>query len=300
MTADPTASDWNHHTVRANSIDVHYVRHAPAETAATPLVLLHGWPEFWYAWRKNIPALAETFDVIAPDLRGFGDTEKPATTPRLDDYADDLIALLDALGIERAGLVAHDVGAYVAQAATLAAPDRICGLFFFNCPYPGIGKRWVDARQVNEIWYQSFNQLDWAPELLRTSRKACRIYFRHFLTHWSGDPDAFGEDLEVWVDNFLKPGNLEGGFAWYKSTNPARLALIRYGAVERPKIGARSYFLWGEKDPILRSTWTDALADYFEDFTVETVPDAGHFVHYQKPDLTNARIRDFFSGATAV
>ncbi|MCG8563016.1 MAG: alpha/beta hydrolase [Hyphomicrobiales bacterium] len=298
MAADPASSDWNHRTVQANGIEIHYVRHGPDAPQGPPLVLLHGWPEFWFTWRKSIPVLAETFDLIAPDLRGFGDSEKPATVPRLDDYADDLLALLDALEIERAGVVAHDVGAYVAQAATLAAPERIAGLFFFNCPYPGIGKRWVAPRQVNEIWYQSFNQLDWAPELLRSSREACRIYFRNLMDHWSGETDAFADDLEAWIDNFLKPGNLEGGFAWYKSVNPARLALIRYGAVERPKIEARSFFLWGEKDPVLRSTWTDALADYFSDFTVETVPDAGHFVHYQKPELTNARIRAFFSRPT--
>lgn len=297
MTDARGLGDWNHHTARVNGVRLHYVRHGPAE--APPLLLLHGWPEFWYVWRKNIPVLAETFDVIAVDLRGFGDSETPEGTPRLDDYAADVLALLDALRIPRAGLVSHDVGAYVAQSIALTAPERVAGLFFFDCPYPGIGGRWVDARQVNEIWYQSFNQLDWAPQLLRSSREACRLFLQHFLTHWSGDEEAFADDLEVWVDTFLKPGTLEGGFAWYKSVNAARLAMIRFGAVPRAKIEAPAFFLWGEKDPILPVAWTDALGDYFADFSVETVPDAGHFVAYQRPDLANARIRDFFAGLAA-
>ncbi len=287
--------DWNHQTVNANGISIHYVRHGnPADDSRTPLVLIHGWPEFWYTWSKTIPALAETYDVIAPDLRGFGDTEKPDTLPRMTDYVRDLVGLLDALGIERAGLIAHDVGAYIAQGFAMAYPDRVSGLFFFNCPYPGIGKRWVDPTSVNEIWYQSFNQLDWAPALLRSSPEACRLYFGNLLAHWSGDPDTFTEELDIWVENFLKPGNLEGGFAWYRSLNDARLALIRDGAPRRPKIAVPTYVYWGGKDPVLRAEWTDRLDDYFTHVTVEIAEDAGHFVHYETPDAANERIDRFF------
>ena len=137
-------SEWNHQYLDANGIEIHYVRHG----AGLPLVLLHGWPEFWFGWRKNILALAEAgFDVVAPDLRGFGDTEKTALPdpPRdlLKEYVEDLRGLVDALGFERFGIVSHDVGAYVAQGFARKYPDRLSGLFFFNCPYPGIGERWV-------------------------------------------------------------------------------------------------------------------------------------------------------------
>ena len=290
---------WNHQTITANGLSIHYVRHAPQEREEIEtLVLLHGWPEFWYTWHKTIPALSQKFDVIAPDLRGFGDTEKPDAVPTMADYVGDLVGLLDALDIAQAGIVAHNVGALVTQAFALANPDRVSGLFFFNCPYPGIGKRWVDAASINEIWYQSFNQQEWASALVGSSREACRIYIGHFLSHWSGRPDVFAEDLDLWVENFLKPGNLAGGFAWYKSLNEARLAQMRDGPQPRPKIAAETRVYWGAKDPVLRAEWTAGLEDYFSNLKVEIADDAGHFVHYETPEAANARIKSFFAGLT--
>ena len=287
--------------VDANGLRVHLLEAGPGDGGGPPLVLLHGWPEFCRMWRKNIPALAAFgFRVLAPDLRGFGDTDKAlppgaaGLTPEL--LAADLAALLDALGLDRAGIVAHDVGAYAAQAFARSWPERTLGLFFFNRPYPGIGRRWAAPDSVPEIWYQSFNALlPWSAELVGSSREACRLYIGHFLRHWAADPHAFDEDLEVWVDNFMKPGNLEGGFAWYAGVRPARMALIRDGAPALPKIGTPARVLWGEEDPILRAEWTDRLPDYFADVTVSTAPGCGHFVHYENPELANAAIAAFFT-----
>ena len=104
---------WNHRRLEANGVSIHFVRHGSGH----PLVLLHGWPEFWYVWRKNILTLAESFDVVAPDLRGFGDSDKPDDPPEelRGNLVEDLRALVDFLGFERFGAVGHDVGAYVAQ-----------------------------------------------------------------------------------------------------------------------------------------------------------------------------------------
>ena len=82
-------------------------------------------------------------------------------------------------------LVSHDVGAYVAQAFARAHPNRLIGLFFFDCPYAGIGRRWAEPDHLKEIWYQTFNQQPWAAELVGSSRQACEVYFRHFLRHWA-------------------------------------------------------------------------------------------------------------------
>ena len=127
---------WNHRNVDANGIGVHYVRHG----SGSPLVMLHGWPEFWYTWRKNILVLAEDFDVVAPDLRGFGDTDKlglPDPPKKLlDDLVEDLRALADALGFERVGVVSHDVGAYVAQGFARKYPERFSGLTLPTVRFP--------------------------------------------------------------------------------------------------------------------------------------------------------------------
>jgi pimeloyl-ACP methyl ester carboxylesterase len=290
---------WNHQYLDVNDIEIHYVRHG----AGSPLILLHGWPEFCLVWRKNIMPLAESFDVVAPDLRGFGDTEKtalPDPPSRLvEDYAEDLRGLADALGFEEFGIVSHDVGAYVAQAFARKYPDRLLGLFFFNCPYPGIGERWVESNQVNEIWYQSFNQQPWAASLVGENRKTCELYIGHFLDHWAHEPGLFDEDLDLWVDNFMKPGNLQGGFNWYISTNEGRIKQIRDGAPDLPKIETPTRVLWGVSDRVLKVEWADRLGDYFADYSFAPAEEAGHFVHYERPDLTNCEIANFFSRLTA-
>jgi pimeloyl-ACP methyl ester carboxylesterase len=187
----------------------------------------------------------------------------------------------------------------VAQAFARKYPDRLSGLFFFNCPYPGIGERWVESNQVNEIWYQSFNQQPWAASLVGENRKTCELYIGHFLDHWAHEPGLFDEDLDLWVDNFMKPGNLQGGFNWYISTNEGRIKQIRDGAPDLPKIETPTRVLWGVSDRVLKVEWADRLGDYFADYSFAPAEEAGHFVHYERPDLTNCEIANFFSRLTA-
>ena len=136
---------WNHQHRRCqrhrHSLRPPRERFPAGAAARVARVLVH--------WRKNIPVLAGEFDVVAPDLRGFGDTDKPGLPdpPKdlLGNFVEDLRALADALGFERFGVVSHDVGAYVAQGFARKYPERLSGLFFFDCPYPGIGRRWAIA-----------------------------------------------------------------------------------------------------------------------------------------------------------
>lgn len=286
---------WNHQYSEVNGIRFHYVRHG----AGSPLVLLHGWPEFWYAYRKNILPLAEHFDVIVPDLRGFGDTGKPdlpdPPSRLLDDMVEDVKGIIDTLEIESFGLVSHNVWSFVAQAFARKYPERLQRLFFFNCVYPGIGKRWLEPESVKEIWYQSFNQQPWAVSFVGRDRETCKIYFRHFLDHWACRPGLFEGDLETWVDNFMKPGNLQGGFNWYIGINEARTEVMRNGPPPLPKIEVPAHFFWGEEDPLIRIEWADRLSDYFTDYSFAAAPGAGHFVHYETPGAANREIVRFFS-----
>lgn len=284
-----------HHLASVNGIDIHYVRRG----SGVPLVLLHGWPEFWLVWRKIIGPLSHTIDVVAPDLRGFGQSSKPdlpaAEAYRVEDHVTDLLGLVDRLGFERFGLVSHDVGAFVAQAFVRTHPGRVAGLFFFDCPYPGIGRRWADPEHLREIWYQSFHQLPLAADLVGSSRAATERYFRHFLAHWAHDPSAFDdEDVAAWVDNFSAPGNLQGGFNWYAAAHPARLELMRHGAPDLPPIEVPTRVRWGASDPILKIEWADRLGDYFSDCDFAPVEAAGHFVAWERPDLAVAEITAFF------
>lgn len=281
--------------VEANGARFHYAEMGDGEA---PLVLLHGWPEFWLTWYRNLPVLAERHRVLAVDIRGFGESRSldcPADAPLMPQViAEDLAAVLTALGIERAGFVSHDVGANAMQAFARTWPERVAGLFFFNCPHPGIGRRWADAESIPEIWYQTFNQLDLAPRLVGYNRDTCALYFRWILAHWSHDPDCFAEDADLWVENFMAPGALEGGFAWYKGVDSARRALMRDGPLELPRIEAPTRVLWGASDPVLKPEWVDSLPDTFADLQAEVLPEAGHFVHYERPDVANREMLRFF------
>jgi pimeloyl-ACP methyl ester carboxylesterase len=288
---------FDHRFAEANGITIHYVRAGQG----LPLVLLHGWPEFWRTWHRVIPTLAREFDVIAPDLRGFGRTDKPDLPATegytIGDHVGDLLGLADALGIERFGLVSHDVGSYISQAFARAHPDRLIGLFFFDCPYPGIGRRWIEPDQISEIWYQTFNQQPWAADLVGSSREACGIYFRHFFRHWAHLPDAFDDDeIEIWVDNFMAPGNLQGGFNWYIAVGQARRELMRHGAPTLPGITVPTCVRWGAADPILRAEWMDLLGDYFSDCDASTLEGVGHYAAMERPDIATMEIAEFFRG----
>ena len=287
-------ADWQSNFMETADLSIHYLRAG----RGAPVVLLHGWPEFSYVWKHNLPVLAEHFDVIAPDLRGFGKTlrkgprREGGTPPEL--LAEDLREFLDALGLARVAIVSHDVGAFVAQAFAQAHPKRVSALFFFNVPYPGIGARWFEPGHIGEIWYQSFHQKEMAAALVGSSRDACRIYFQHFLKHWSYRKDAFDGDLEAWVDNFLSNDNIQGGFDWYSGVAAYRRRIATGQAPVLPKIKAPTRVLWGRHDPIIKFEWSDKLGDYFDDIELSAAASSGHFVHWEEPDLANRTMIEFF------
>ncbi len=288
------AASFEHGSVTVNGVRLHLVRAG----AGRPL-LLHGWPEFWLTWEPVMRLLADRFSLIAPDLRGFGDSDKPDAGPSdkagAEVHAADMIALMEALGIRRYGIVSHDVGAVVTQVMARSIADRLTGLFFFDCPYPGIGARWVAPDHLQEVWYQYFHQMPMAAALVGSSREACRIYFADRLRHWAaGNPSAFDPLLEAWVDNFMKPGNLQGGFNWYISANAARLAVAKGTAPKLPPIGVPACVRWGAADPVLPYAWTDSMGETFSDLDLAPFQRAGHFPHIEAPDRAASEIAGFF------
>ncbi len=285
--------DWRGAFVETDELSVHYVRAGQGR----PVIFLHGWPEFARTWMHNLPVLAEQFDCIAPEFRGFGETiikrgrPEGGTPPQL--LAKDLKAFIDALGLTQVDIVSHDVGSFVAQTFAHAYPGSVRRMFFFNCAHPGIGTRWGLADNFPELWYQQFHQKDFAAALVGSSREAARIYFEYFLTHWSHRKDAFTPYLDEWVDNFMRPGNIQGGFDWYKGVAAFRRRLAQGGGPSIPKIVAPAYVLSGRHDPVLQFAWTDKLTEYFATVTLECAEEAGHFVHFEVPELANQRIAAF-------
>jgi pimeloyl-ACP methyl ester carboxylesterase len=279
-----------HATINAAGADFHVVT-----TGTGPaLLLLHGWPEYWQTWELVMIRLGGRFTLIAPDLRGFGASAKPGGPWGPDDHARDILALLDAMGAGPVGVVGHDVGGAVMLSLARMAPERLRGLFFFDFAHPAIGKRMGTPDRLNEIWYQSFNQMDMAPALVGASRDTCRAYIGHFLKHWSYRKDAFDDVMEDWVDNFQQPGNLAGGFAHYRAVHAGRIAMMQ-GAPPPPPIGVPTCVRWAEHDPIFPYAWTDTLPDVFTDLDLAMFKDVGHFPHREAPDEAAAMIAGFFT-----
>ena len=268
--------------------------------AGPPLLLVHGWPEYSAIWARLVPVLAGRHRLLMPDLPGFGASAdpnhgRPAENMGLAELAADLLALIEALGLERVGVVTHDIGGFVVQELARLAPHRLSGIFLFDCATPGIGPRWRDADRVNEIWYQSFHQQPFAAQLVGASREACRAYFGHFLRHWAHRPEAFSDaDVERWVDCHMQPGRVQAGFNWYRSVNAARLRVMRGEAPPPTPIQLPARCLWPLHDALMRPDWAEGLAEVFPGIQVDFC-EAGHFPHWEIPEVAGAAIAAFFS-----
>jgi len=289
----PPSDGLNHQYATVNGLRYHYVR----EGAGPPLLLVHGWPGFYYEWRLNIGPLARHFDVVVPDMRGYAYTDKPDLPPEegYSDvaFAEDIRALLDHLGWQKVSIVSHDFGAVWVQRFARSYRDRLEKLVLIDPPYPGIGLRWLEPGHVAQVWYQMFHQLPWAEDLVGSSRRATELYLRHFLSHWSYDKALFtDEEVAEFVEAFSQPGALRGGFNCYR-------AAFRRGfstGEGDPKIYAPTLVLWAENDAVLPVAWSDKLGDFFPNLTLERVPQCGHFMMRERPDLVNQSIIEFVLG----
>jgi pimeloyl-ACP methyl ester carboxylesterase len=279
-----------HLTVRANGAAFHVATTGQGR----PLLLLHGWPEFWLTWQPVMTRLSDRFTLYAPDLRGFGDSDKPDGLFGPDQQASDMLALMDALGLKQAGIVGHDVGGALMQPLARQAPDRIAGLFFFDFVYPGIGVRMAEPERLNNIWYQSFHQMEMAPALIGATRESCRTYISHFLNSWSQRKHAFDDVVEAFTDNFMKPGNLTGGFAHYRAAHAGRVRMMKGEAPTLPPIPVPTCVRWAEHDPLFPYAWTDRLNETFANLDLAMFSGVGHFPHREDPDRASHEIAGFF------
>ena len=284
-----TIDPIRHSTVDVNGANLHVARTGRGR----PLLLLHGWPEFWLTWEPLMVRLADRFDLVAPDLRGFGASDKPTGTFGPSDQAADLAALIEALDIAPVGIVAHDVGATVAQALARRSPGLIAGLFFFNFMYPGIGRRFTEPEQLQEVWHSFFNQSDLAPLLIGASPENIRLFFTYFLKRWAHRPEAFDDAaLEAFVANFQTPGNVDGGFQHYRAVGEQRKKEMAEGTP--PPIDLPTCVRWTDSDPALRLDFADRLPEFFTDLDFAPFPGAGHFPQREDPDRAAREIIGFF------
>jgi pimeloyl-ACP methyl ester carboxylesterase len=281
----------SHHFSTVNGVKLHYVRQGAGE----PLLLIHGWPGFWFEWHKNIAALAEHYDVIVPDMRGFAYSDKPDLPPEVGysdtAFAEDIRAFIDFYHFDKVRIVSHDFGAVWVQRFARMYPERLHKLVLFDPPYGGIGGRWFEMPQALNTWYQIFHQQPWAEDLVGSSKQATEIYLRHFLSAWSADKKLWTDDeIKAYVEAYSQPGALRGGFNCYR-------AVFRGGVqLAGDPIATPTLVLWGDSDSILPYAWTDNLPQFFTNLTLKKVEGVGHFMMREAPDRVNAEIIEFMRG----
>jgi pimeloyl-ACP methyl ester carboxylesterase len=281
-------------TPPGHSLPLFFVEHRPVAARAgrgRDAVLLHGFPEFSYGWRHQMPALAAAgFRAIAPDLRGYGRSPKP---PRVIDYRVELLAadVVELIRREcggRAHLVGHDWGGVIAWYLAMHHPDVVDRLVVLNAPHPAAYFRELRRpAQILRSWYALFFQLPWLPEFAMRWNE-----FKVLRRVYTGDAGFSGAEADVYVEAFTDRRSLTGAINYYRAAFRDGQALRR--RVRR--IEAPTLLIWGMRDRYLVPALTDYLAPWVTDLRVERLPHATHWVQHDEPERVNGLMIDFLRG----
>lgn len=272
------------------TLRLHAVTAGPADG---PLViLLHGFPEFWYSWRHQIgPLAAAGFRVVAPDQRGYNLSDKPKRLGAycLDRLAEDVRDLIQACGRERAFVVGHDWGGVSAWWAAVSSPEVVAKLAILNVPHPIVMRRFLltHAAQRKRSWYIYFFQWPWLPE---ARFRANNFHNGVRALRSTARPGTFSDDdVARYREAWAQPGALKSMIDWYR-------AALRRPPKRRPSVRVKpeTLVLWGEKDRFLSAEMIApslALCDHASEVRF---PDASHWVQHEKAEAVNERLVGFF------
>jgi pimeloyl-ACP methyl ester carboxylesterase len=252
------------------------------------VLLLHGWPGDRTDYREVVPLAAAAADVIVPDLRGFGESDKhpadPASQYSAAAQARSIVGLIGELALGRPVLAGYDIGSRIAQAVARDRPDLVGGLVL-SPPLPGIGERILRPTAQQEFWYQAFHQLDLATQLIDGRPEAVRAYLRHFWSHWSGPGYQPADDhLDHLVSVYGPPGAFAASIAWYRA---GAGSVARSVAEQVPdpagRITVPATVLWPPHDPLFPVEWSDRVSEFFADIRVTRLDGGGHFTPLERP-----------------
>jgi pimeloyl-ACP methyl ester carboxylesterase len=290
--ADTDVTRQRHHVKQANGIALHYVQAGSGD----PVILLHGFSQTWFMWSKDIiPALARDYLVIAPDLRGAGDSEKPPSGYDKRTMAEDIHALVTGLGHRRVKIVAHDFGAAVAYAYAATYRDEVERLAVFEILIPGFGYEdtlvypFPEDGTGRKVWHMAFHNAPYGiPEFLISGRE--RQYLDYFWSHFAHDPSAVSEDeRREYARGYSTPGGLHA-LKYYQTH--AQDAEYNRAAAKRPleipvmAYGGAAFIGEGVKASL------EQVASNVEG---GVIPDCGHWVTAEQPQFVIDKLREFLS-----
>jgi pimeloyl-ACP methyl ester carboxylesterase len=267
--------------------------HVAEAGAGEPLLLLHGFPQHWWGWYKVLPALAQRYRVIAPDLRGAGWTDAPAAGYTAEQLVADVVALLDALELDRVRIMAHDWGALVGFLLCLSHPQRVERYVSLAIPHPFVkfNPRLVTA--VPRLWFQyAIATPALGPMLLAKGRQPMAHYL---LDHYTSDRSAFTpHDRELFAAQFRDGARARAGSALYRHFIVPLFPAVMAGRYRTKRLVTPTLILYGGEDPNMTGEILDGHQNYADDLTIEEVDGASHFIADEKPQVVIDRALAFF------
>jgi len=283
----PEIDGVSHHRVRARGVEFHY---AEAGSGDEVVLCLHGWPQHWYEWRHLMPALADRYRVIAPDLRGFGWSEAPEDGYEKENLADDVLAILDELGIERVKLVGHDWGGWIGFLLCLKAPQRFDRYLSLNILPP-----WTSMRQMApHLWRFWYQWLILSPgvgyRLHRSGKFVPKVLVGGSVRKGVWDQAT----LHAFSDTFTEPARARAAVQMYRVFNLREAPEMARGRYADARLTVPTKLLFGTGDQALNHNILAGSERHADDMQVEKVEGCGHFIVDERPELVADRARDFF------
>lgn len=278
--------------IETNGIRLHVIKAGPEN--GQPVFLLHGFPEFWYGWRAQIPALAKAgYRVIVPDQRGYHLSDKPkgVRSYRMGMLVADVLGLMDALGYEKANLVGHDWGAEVAWEVAIRHPERLHKLAILNAPHPAVLRKFLfhgDLDQLRRSWYVFAFQIPWLPEYF-LRKKDWRNMVRSL--RGSGKIHTFtNDDIAKYKEAWSQPGALTAMINWYRAA-----ARYRRKSKGTQTVNIPTLMLWGMKDVALSQRMVRPSIDYCTNGKLHFFEDATHWVQHDEAIAVNQLLIEFLA-----
>jgi len=290
MGEPPHVDGVSHRTVRARGLDFHVAEAGSGEDA---VLCLHGWPQHWYEWRHLMPALADRHRVLALDLRGFGWSDAPPDGYEKENLADDVLAVLDQLGIERVKLVGHDWGGWIGFLLCLKAPQRFDRFLVLNIIHPWVSRR----RMLSNLWRFWYQWMILSPGIGYRLHRSGRFVPRA-LVGASTRKGVWDEaTIRAFADNLAEPARARAGVQMYRVMYLHEVRPMLRGRYARERLTVPTRMLFGTDDTALRPELLPGYERHADDMSVELVPDCGHFIADERPELVAERARDFFAPA---
>ncbi|TDI83525.1 MAG: alpha/beta hydrolase [Chloroflexi bacterium] len=281
-----------HKQITTNGINLHVVQDGPSKGRL--VILLHGFPEFWYGWREQIPFFAAAgYRVWAPDQRGYNLSDKPEgiAAYKLDELAADVIGLIDAAGQEKAFVVGHDWGAAVAWWVAAKYPERVARMVVINVPHMSVMKRHVrrSLTQMRRSRYVLYFQLPWLPERL-ARQKNWEAPAQAMMG--SSRPGTFTEtDLDVYRRAWSQPRAYTSMLNWYRA-----LVQRPHPRPANPAISVPTLLIWGVQDKFLGREMAQPSIDLCDDGRLVFIEEATHWVQHEEADRVNKLMDEFLRG----